>query len=98
MAKRCYEDAYAWNKNDGTLSVNVNNEKTNGRDYIYLIDEKNKKYHRIVDLFTLDKLGYPKPSRSNQESFHINELKLGGEIKIYNIFSEIEVIRNLAKK
>ncbi len=99
-ASRCYEDANRDFQEKGKTDTDPDDNKKNGRDYIYLISSntKNKRYHRVVDLFTLDKLGYPKPSRKNNDSFSSKEYTLGKEIKIYNIISEIEVIRNLAKK
>lgn len=34
---------------------------------IYLVDENNKKYYRIVNTYTLNVLGYPRPSRGDSD-------------------------------
>ena len=64
-------------------------------DYIYLVDEKNKKYYRIVNLYTLSSLGYPRPSRE-EACFKLSDgYVLKNEIKIYNLFSDIKDIIKL---
>jgi hypothetical protein len=76
-AKRCFED--------GTSKY---------RDYIYLVKEgKHKKCYRIVNLYTLDRLGYPRPSREDNDCFKFSDgYMLGNEIKIHNLFSDIKEI------
>ena len=96
-AQRCYEDAYKQYVTVGDENKDDDNRK-NGRDYIYLVNEKDKKYYRIVDLYTLDQLGYPRPPRSNIESFHSDGYSLGQEIKIFNIISDIKVALNIQDK
>src|SRR5680860_88202 len=89
-ARRRFEDGYEEYKNKG--KKDEKDENKNGRDFIYLIDEECKKYYRVADLYTLNRLGYPRPSRANKESSKLDEHKytLGNEIKIYNIISDIE--------
>lgn len=66
------------------------------RDYIYLVNKKDKKYQRIVDLYTLGQLGYSRPSREDNKCFKISDgYTLGDEIKIYNIISDIKDILKL---
>lgn len=66
------------------------------RDYIYLIEEKSKTYQRIVNLYILDKLGYPRPSRDDKECFSLFDgYVLKNEIKIYNLISDIREIVKL---
>ena len=77
-------------------------DRKKGRDHFYLIDEKNKKYHHI-NPYTLGKLGYPRPPRVEDEKdenkkFYFKKedgYKLGDEIKIQNIISFINTIKDL---
>lgn len=74
------------------------------RDYIYLVEKEGdrKRFYRIVDLYTLSQLGYPRPSRDNDKCFSINKEDskyiLSDEIKIYNILSDIKEILNIKDK
>lgn len=74
------------------------------RDYIYLIETKGstRRFHRIVDLYTLSQLGYPRPSRDNDKCFSINsedpKYILSDEIKILNILSDIKETLKLKDK
>jgi len=90
FAKRCYEDGYNQNEKRGWQG--------DGRDYIYLVERGgNKKYYRIVDLYTLNRLGYPRPSRDSEHCFKISDgYSIGDEIKIYNIISDIKGIFSLS--
>lgn len=78
-------------------------EIKNGRDHIYLVDDKNKKIHRIVNMYTVNKLGYPRPPRvdekkeENKRFYFSNDdsYKLECEIRIRDIGSIINTIKNL---
>ena len=73
-------------------------------DYIYLIETKGvvRKFHRIVDLYSLSQLGYPRPSRKESECFSLNsespKYVIDREIKIYNILADIREILNSRDK
>lgn len=95
QTKRRFEEAYEQFKQKGPKDMG--DDQGNGRDYVYLIDDKNKMYHRVVDFYTLHLLGYPRPSRSNAESFSSEGYTIGKEVRIYNVISDIEVIRSFAK-
>lgn len=78
-------------------------DRNEGRDHIYLVDKKNKKIHRIVNSYTLNKLGYPRPPRVNDGEeknkkfyFKIEDgYTLEHKIEIRNINSIINAIKNL---
>lgn len=93
-----------WRSNNDNFSVKrcVNEgERNEGRDHFYLFDKKNGKYHHI-NPYTLGRLGYPRPPRvdetkdENKKFYFVEkEYKLGREIKIRNIISSINTIKNL---
>lgn len=94
-----------WNNNNNFFAKRCidEGERKNGRDHIYLVDDKNKKVHRMVNMYTVNKLGYPRPPRVDEEKeenkkFYFkkeDEYKLGCEIKIRDISSIINTIKNL---
>ena len=86
-AKRCSEEG----------------EIKNGRDHIYLVDDKKKVVHRLANIYTLNKLSYPRPPRvddnkDENKKFYFkfeDRYKLGCEIKIRDIASIINTIKDL---
>jgi hypothetical protein len=69
-------------------------ERNQGRDNFYLLDEEKKKYHRISP-YALERLGYPRPPRLDDDRFTFKEsdYTIGKEIKIRNIISLINTIK-----
>lgn len=70
-----------------------------GRDHFYLVSKT--KFHHI-NPYTLGKLGYPRPPRVKEDDgenkrfyFKNGEYKIGREIKIRNIMSIINTIKDL---
>jgi len=78
-------------------------EIKNGRDHIYLVDDKKKVVHRLANIYTLNKLSYPRPPRvddnkDENKKFYFkfeDRYKLGCEIKIRDIASIINTIKDL---
>ncbi|MFH1233932.1 MAG: hypothetical protein V1649_04800 [Patescibacteria group bacterium] len=78
-------------------------EIKNGRDHIYLVDDKKKTVHRLANLYTLNKLSYPRPprvddSKEENKKFYFkfeDGYKLCCEIKIRDIASTINTIKDL---
>jgi hypothetical protein len=95
-----------WGHNNNNFSVkrcSDEGEVKDGRDHFYLVDTKNGKYHHI-NPYTLGRLGYPRPPRVNEEEKDENKkfyfkkedgYQLGHEIKIRNIISFINTIKDL---
>lgn len=57
FAKRCVEEG----------------DHNQGRDHIYLVNKKDKKIYRIVNSYTLNKLGYPRPARLDENKDEKNK-------------------------
>jgi len=91
IAQRCYEDGYGHDENGNA----TDDDEEGHRDYFYLVERKGHLYHRIVDTYTLQKLGYPRPSRKKDKCFKASEKSLGEEIKINNVIADIKVVWNL---
>ena len=78
-------------------------EIQNGRDHIYLVDDNKKIVHRLINTYTRNKLGYPRPPRVDEakeenKKFYFSfkeEYKLSSEIKIRDIASIINTIKDL---
>ena len=78
-------------------------EIKNGHDHIYLVDDKKKIVHRMVNMYTVNNLGYPRPQRLDDNKdenkkfyFKFNDgYKLDCEIKIRDIASIINTIKDL---
>ena len=77
-------------------------DRNNGRDHIYLVDDGNGKIRRVVNGYTLNELGYPRPPRVNEnekrnEKFYFEKKNytLCNEIKIINIASIINTLKNI---
>lgn len=76
-AKRCSEEG----------------EIKNGRDHIYLVNDKKKIVHRLANMYTLNNLSYPRPPRVDENKpknkkfyFKFDDgYELSFEIKIRNI-------------
>ena len=64
-------------------------------DKIYLVNENEKCYHHIVDGYTFHKLGYSKPNQYKKGCFSKKDKEFKKEIKIYNLISDINNIKNL---
>lgn len=66
-----------------------------GRDNFYMVDEKERTYHRISP-YASAMLGYPRPPRLDEDRFNFGEsdYTLGKEIKIRNIISLIHTIKD----
>lgn len=62
---------------------------------VYLVDEKKECYHHIVDGYTFRKLGYPHLTKYSISCFSKEGKELKGEIKIYNIISDIKNILDI---
>lgn len=103
IVQRCYEDGFGCDKDGIIVKSKIEKEKDKNnenkhRDYFYLVEkDKNKKrFYRIVDTYTLNRLGYPRPSRRPEKCFKLtDEYTIGKEIKIYNIVSDINSIMKL---
>lgn len=110
---------YSWLSNVATIILykrewrdNINKYSTkrcseegeikNGRDHIYLVDDK-KRVHRLANIYTLNKLSYPRPprvddSKDKNKKFYFrfeDGYKLCREIKIRDIASIINTIKDL---
>jgi hypothetical protein len=90
-AKRCLEE--------GKIEKDKNGKEIQkARDHIYLVDYEEKIIHHFADIYTFNKLGYPRPLRDDERCFKISDgYTLGDEIKIYNIVSDIKDILNFKK-
>lgn len=93
-----------WRNNNNKFSAKRctdEGDKKEGRDHIYLVDDKNNIY-RIVNSYTLNNLGYPRPPRVDEvieknKKFYFNKevgYTLKHEIEIHNISSIISTLRN----
>lgn len=89
---KCAVDKNTDDKNNCCYKRDITDE--DNRDYYYLVDRERNEYHRIADGYTLQQLGYPKPSRKKEKCFQLSDNKyvLGEEIKLYNIFAYIKAI------
>jgi len=78
-------------------------KRISGWDHIYLVEkgEGKKKFHRIVNRYTLDRLGYPRPIREDpikeRSRFDKKGYILGEEIRIVDLVSIISDIKEYIK-
>lgn len=95
--KRCMDDSHFIKEGD------KNSEIKEGCDHFYLIEEKEKEFHRIVNRYTLNRLGYPRPVRNyadtdkDQILFKNEGYVLGEEIEIIDLPSLISTLKEVAK-
>ena len=99
---RTIKKKYKRNNNKYEVKRNIDEGDAKDRNTIYLVcknenEEEKIEYHHIVNMYTLVRLGYTRPSKKDDDCFSSSKdakYKMGENIIVYNITFDFKNIDN----